>query len=77
MRSFGGVLNPDIGGSLLLERVVVRLYMHGMRGSGKFKMAGINMAVNNVLPRLRRCFAGKRIGELRDIERSIGNIHVV
>ena len=77
MRSFGGVLNPDIGRSLLLERVVVRLYMHGMRGSGKFKMAGINMAVNNVLPRLRRYFAGKRIGELRDIERSIGNIHVV
>ena len=76
MSSFGGVLNPDIGGSLLLERVV-RFYMHGMRGTGKFKMAGINMAVNDVLPRLRRCFAGKSIGELRDIERSIGNIHVV
>ena len=77
MCSFGGVFNPDIGGSLLLERVVVRLYMHGMRGTGKFKMAGIKMAVNDVLPRLWRCFAGKSIGELRDIERSIGNIHVV
>ena len=76
MRSFGGVLNPDIGRALLHESVV-RLYMHGMRGSGKFKMAGINMAVNDVLPRLGRRFSGKRIGELCDIERPIGNIHVV